>query len=252
MEKKNAGWERRQKGKVVYGMHNWPEIGEGEFGVLAGPLMASADKFTIELSGKGGHAALPQLCVDPVVMGAQLVTTLQTLVSRAVDPLDSAVVSVTQFNAGTAHNVIPESATLRGTVRAFKQETRAHLEGEILRRSKLVAEAMCGEANITYDRGYPATVNHPSQTEFAADAAIAVVGANKVHRSIQPTMGAEDFSYLLLERPGCYVFLGGAGGPSSCMVHNPKYDFNDGIIPVGASWFAEIVESRMPLAEAGE
>jgi len=231
----------------VYGMHNWPELEAGEFGVLNGPLMASADEFSVTLEGRGGHAALPHLCVDPVVMGAQLVSMLQTVVSRTVDPLDAGVVSVTQFHAGTAHNVIPEIATIGGTVRAFKEETRTHMESEITRISNLVADAMNGSASVVYNRGYPATVNHKLQADLAAEAAVAVVGEAKVHRDISPTMGAEDFSYMLLERPGCYVFLGGAGGPSSCMVHNPKYDFNDSILPVGASWFAEVVESRMPL-----
>jgi len=231
----------------VYGMHNWPELAAGEFGVLHGPLMASADEFSVTLEGRGGHAALPHLCVDPIVMGAQLVSMLQTLVSRTVDPLDSGVVSVTQFHAGTAHNVIPGSAKLGGTVRAFKEDTRSHIELEITRVANLVAEAMNGSAKVSYNRGYPATVNHKAQTEHAALAAAAVVGSDKVHRNISPTMGAEDFSYMLLERPGCYVFLGGAGGPSSSMVHHPLYDFNDALLPVGSSWFAQVVESRMPL-----
>eukprot|EP00939_MAST-03C_sp_MAST-3C-sp1_P002646 g2646.t1 len=230
----------------VYGMHNWPELPFGEIAVMEGPLMAAEDSFEITVRGKGGHAAMPHQTLDPIYMGAQLVTALQSLVSRNTDPVDSAVLSVTEFHAGSAFNVIAESAVLRGTIRTFEKSTRDRMQESLRTVSEGLASSMGGSVDIWYDRGYPATVNDANATERAATVATSIFGEAGVKRKILPTMGAEDFSYMLEQRPGCYMFLGQAGGPSGCMVHNPKYDFNDKCLPVGSTVFAELVEQLMP------
>lgn len=232
----------------VYGMHNWPDLPQGQFGIVTGPLMAAADKVSITITGRGGHAAMPHLCVDPIAIGCQLVSTLQTLVSRATDPTDAVVFSVTQFHAGSAHNVIPDQAVLQGTVRSFKPESRDRMEQQIATIAEQLASAMGATATVDYARGYPATVNSTAQADLAAAAARAVVGDAQVVRDVAPSMGAEDFSYMLEKRPGCYAWLGQAGGPSSYGLHNVQYDFHDKLIPLGASWLVEMAESRMPAA----
>ena len=229
----------------VYGMHNWPKLDAGEVAVVPGPIMAAADLFLITVTAKGGHAAMPHLCNDPVVIAAQLVTAFQTLVSRNTDPLDSAVISVAQIHAGSAHNVIAEQATLSGTVRTFKPETQDMIEEGMKRIAKGICDGFGAELEFDYQRGYPATVNHEEQSAFAAKIAGNVVGQENVIFDEDPVMGAEDFSYMLLQRPGAYLWLGQAGGPSSCMVHNPRYDFNDEVLPIGASLFANMVETRL-------
>ncbi len=233
----------------VYGMHNWPKLPAGEIAVVPGPIMAAADLFLITVTAKGGHAAMPHLCNDPVVIAAQLVTAFQSLVSRNTDPLDSAVISVTQVHAGSAHNVIAEQAVLTGTVRTFKAETQDMIEEGMKRIAKGICDGFGAEVNFDYRRGYPATVNHQEQSVYAAKAAAEVVGGDNVRHDAEPVMGAEDFSYMLLERPGAYLWLGQAGGPSACMVHNPRYDFNDEVLPVGASLFAKVVETRLGAGE---
>ncbi|NNG03208.1 MAG: amidohydrolase [Inquilinus sp.] len=232
----------------VYGLHNWPELPAGEIAAVPGPIMAAADRFDIAIRARGGHAAMPHHANDPVVIAAQLVTAFQTLVSRRTDPLDSSVISVTQVHVGSADNVIAEEAALSGTVRTFKPETQDMIEGGMARICKGVGEAFGAEIEMNYDRGYPATVNHPEHAALAADIAGSVVGPDKVRRDVEPVMGAEDFSFMLLERPGAYLWLGQAGGPSGCMVHNPRYDFNDNVLPVGASLFATLVETRLKQA----
>ena len=229
----------------VYGMHNWPEMPAGQVAVVPGPIMAAADQFDIKITAKGGHAAMPHLCNDPVVIAAQMVTAFQSLVSRQTDPLDAAVISVTQLHVGSAHNVIAEEAMLAGTVRTFKPATQDMIEAGMERIARGLCDAFGAAVAFDYRRGYPATVNHPAQASFAAQVAAAVVGEGNVVEDRDPVMGAEDFSYMLLERPGAYLWLGQAGGPSACMVHNPRYDFNDEVLPVGASVFATMVETRL-------
>lgn len=230
----------------VYGLHNWPQLAAGSIAVRPGPIMAAADRFDIVVTGRGGHGAMPHLSVDPVVIGAQIVTALQTLVARSADPLKSAVVSVTRFDAGKAYNVIPADVKLGGTVRTFDPKIRDMIEAGMARIATGVAEAMGGGADVVYRRGYPATVNHERESALAADVAAKVVGEDRVVRDPEPVMGAEDFSFMLEQRPGCYIWLGQAGGPSKAMVHNPGYDFNDAVLPVGASWFANLVETLQP------
>jgi hippurate hydrolase len=229
----------------VYGLHNWPDLPAGHVAIRPGPIMAAADEFKVTLKARGGHAAMPHKCNDPVVLAAQLVTAFQTLVSRRADPLDAAVVSVTQIHAGSAFNVIPEEAWLGGTVRSFRAETQDLLESEMRRMVEGLGRAFGIEASLRYRRGYPATVNHEAQAETVAGVAGVVVGQDKVHRDVLPVMGAEDFSYMLKARPGAYFWLGQAGGPSACSVHNPRYDFNDEILPIGASLFATLVETQL-------
>jgi len=233
----------------VYGMHNWPDLEYGTIAVMEGPLMAAADRFEITVHGKGGHAAMPHHSVDPVFIGAQLVTALQSLVSRNTDPTDSAVLSVTEFHAGSAFNVIADSATLGGTIRTFEPATRRRMEQSLVSVSEALAASLGGSASVDFRPGYPATVNDSRATERAAAVATSIFGAENVARSVPPSMGAEDFAYFQQERPGCYMWLGQAGGPSGCMVHNPKYDFNDACLPVGSTVFAELVEQLMPLQD---
>ena len=232
---------------AVYGMHNSPEMPLGEARVVAGPVLAAADRITITVHGKGGHASRPQQCIDPVLIGAQIVVAAQSIVSRSMDPLDCAVISICQFHAGEASNVIPERAELHGTVRTFKPEVQDLIERRLGQIVRATAEAHGTHAELSFQRGYPPTVNHAAETERAALAATAVLGDGKVHRNVVPRMGAEDFSYMLLARPGCFIGIGqGDGGRHSVSLHNPRYDFNDDLIPLGASLFARLAEQEMP------
>lgn len=232
----------------IYGVHNWPSLRAGEIGVRSGPIMAATDTFDIRVRAHGGHAAMPHLSNDPVVIAAQLVTALQALVSRRTDPLDSAVVSVTKLHAGSAYNVIPEEATLAGTVRTFREETREMIRRGIETTCRGFSQAFGADVWFDFNHGYPTTVNHELETELAAEVAGMVVGPENVRRDVLPVMGGEDFSYMLNERPGAYLWVGQSGGPSACSVHNPRYDFNDAILPIGASFFATMVETRMKRA----
>ena len=229
---------------AVYGLHNWPGLPLGQFALMPGPMMASADQFEIIVHGHGAHAAMPHLGIDPVAAGAAIVQSLQTLVSRSIDPVDAAVVSVTQFHAGDTDNVIPAQAMLGGTVRAFKPDVRDALEAGMKRICEGVAAAHGASVDFKFKRGYPPLINWPEQTEIAARVLVEMVGAERVHRRFPPTMGAEDFAFMLQAKPGCYVFMGngqGAGIPG-CMLHNPGYDFNDEALPVGSSYWVKLVE----------
>jgi hippurate hydrolase len=228
----------------VYGLHNMPGIPIGEFAIRTGPAMAAADRFDITIEGKGGHAARPHDCVDPVVAASQLVLALQTIASRTADPLDSVVVSVCDVKAGDAYNVIPQTATLRGTVRTLLKDTRATAERRIKEIAAGIGQASGCRIAVEYHLGYPVTVNHPDQTEFAAKVAGSIVGQGKVDRNVLPLMGAEDFSYMLEERPGAYIFMGNG---DTAGVHHPAYDFNDAAIPYGVSYLAKVAETAMPV-----
>lgn len=228
----------------VYGMHNKPGLPIGQFATRAGAVMASTDRVEIEIEGIGGHAARPQHSIDPVVVGAQIVTALQTIVSRTLDPLASAVVSITNFHAGSAFNVIPQKATLVGTARALDGKVRDRLEARIAELSTLIAQAHGATARVTYERGYPVTCNHAEQTAFAADTAAAITGNNQVDRDLAPMMGAEDFSYMLEQRPGALIFLGNG---DSAGLHHPRYDFADAAIPYGIAYWSKLVERALPL-----
>jgi len=228
----------------VYGMHNMPGLPVGEFAIRPGPMMAAADEFTIALTGYGGHAARPHMTVDPVLVGAQIVTGLQSIVARNVDPVESAVVTVTKFHAGDAFNVIPQVAHLGGTARTLSPAVRDLVERRMAEVVELTARAHGASAEFHYRRDYPVLVNHEAQTGFAADVAETVAGEGRVARAAPPIMGGEDFSFMLNERPGAFIFVG--NGDTS-PVHHPDYDFNDEAIPVGCSYWARLVETAMPL-----
>ncbi|MBD2748433.1 amidohydrolase [Microvirga sp. BT688] len=227
----------------VYGMHNMPGIPVGQFAIRAGAMMAAADRFTITIEGKGGHAARPHDCIDPVVISAHVITALQTIASRNTDPLESVVVSVCTVKAGEAFNVIPQTAMLLGTVRTLSPEVRDLAETRIRAIVENVCAAFGAKAEVEYDRGYPVTMNDPDKTEFMANVARAVAGENAVDTTVPPLMGAEDFSYMLEQRPGAYIFLGNG---DTAGVHHPAYDFNDEASPYGVSLWAKIVETGMP------
>jgi len=227
----------------VYGMHNMPGLPVGAFAVRSGPMMAAADRFLIKLEGRGGHAAKPHETIDPVVASAQIITALQSIVSRNCDPLGSLVISVTAVKAGEAFNVIPQTAELKGTVRTLSKEMRDLAEQRMRAIVTGVAGAMGCTATIDYDRGYPVTFNHADQTAFAAAVAGSVVGKDNVDLTVPPTMGSEDFSFMLEERPGSYVFMGNG---DTAGLHHPAYDFNDKAIPVGVSYWVRLAETAMP------
>jgi hippurate hydrolase len=227
----------------VYGMHNMPGIPLGHFAIRPGPMMAAADRFTIVIEGKGGHAARPHDCIDPVVVSAHVITALQSVASRSVDPLESAVVSVCSVKAGDAFNVIPQKVTLLGTVRTLSPEVRDLCETRIRAITESVCAAFGARATIDYSRGYPVTMNDPAKTAFMTEVAKAVAGENAVDTGVLPLMGAEDFSYMLEQRPGAYIFVGNG---DTAGVHHPAYDFNDEATPYGVSLWAKIIETGMP------
>ncbi len=227
----------------VYGLHNMPGLPIGSFAVRPGPMMAAADRFQITLEGRGGHAAKPNETIDPVVASAQIISALQTITSRNCDPLDSVVVSVTAVKAGEAYNVIPQTAELKGTVRTLSKDMRILAEKRLREIVTGVAGAMGCTAVIDYELGYPVTFNHAEQTSFVAKVAGSLVGSGNVDLTVPPTMGSEDFSFMLEERPGSYIFMGNG---DSAGLHHPAYDFNDKAIPVGVSYWASIVETAMP------
>ena len=228
--------------EAVFGMHNWPGIPVGQFAVMPGPMMASSDDFEIRITGRGAHAAMPHNGIDPVIIGAELVLALQTISSRVVSPVDAAVVSVTTFHAGEAVNAIPAEAVLRGTARAFKPGVQDLIEEGIKRIANGIAAAHGGSVTVRYDRRYPPTVNAVRETQIAAAVLEKMVGRENVLYDLQPTMGAEDFSFMLNAKPGCYVWIGNGPGDGGCMLHNPKYDFNDEVIPIGSSYWVQLVE----------
>ena len=236
--------------EAVYGMHNMPGFPAGEIHLTEGPAMAAFDIFEITVTGVGCHAAMPHQGIDPVVIGAQVVTALQTIASRRTEPLDSVVVSMTQFHAGDTWNVIPNSAVIRGTVRTFRAATQAKIEADIERIARGICEAQGASIDFMYEKRYPAVVNSPAETDISAAIAKDVVGDTQVHEGAEPLMGSEDFAWMLLEKPGCYIWLGNGekGGPGGCSVHNPLYDFNDEISVIGASYWARLVETTLPRA----
>jgi len=227
----------------VYGMHNFPGMPIGQFAIRSGPMMAAADRISIEIEGVGGHAARPQLTVDPILVGAQIVNQLQSIVARNVDPVDAAVVSITVFQAGNTDNVIPQSAALRGTARSFRPATQDLLEKRVREIVEGTARLYGAKARLRYHRDYPVTRNHEAQAAFAAAVAGQIAGADRVNTAVDPVMGAEDFSFMLNARPGAFIFVGNG---DSAGLHNPAYDFNDEAIPVGASYWARLVETALP------
>ncbi|MBV2193833.1 MAG: amidohydrolase, partial [Azonexus sp.] len=227
--------------EAVFGLHNWPGIPVGQMMAMPGPVMAGTCAFEISVRGHGCHAAMPHQGIDAIVTGSQLVQALQTVVSRTLHPCESAVVSVTQFHAGEAWNIIPEEVILRGTIRTFKPEIQEAVERAIERLCSGIAAANGAQINVHFDHRYPPTVNSPAEAKFCQQVAAEIFGADKVLTDILPSMGAEDFAYMLNEKPGCYVWLGNGPGTGGCTLHNPHYDFNDELLTLGASYWVNLV-----------
>ncbi len=242
---------------AVYGMHNWPGMAAGSFGVVAGPMMASSNEFHVVVKGKGAHAAQPHRGVDPVMVAVQIAQAWQTIISREKNPLDTAVLSITQIHAGSATNVIPDDAALIGTVRTFTTGVLDLIERRMEELARHTAAAFNAEVEFNFKRNYPPLVNHAKETAFAIEAMRAVAGPDRVDTNTEPTMGAEDFAYMLQAKPGCYVFIGNGEGAhrtsghglGPCQLHNASYDFNDDLLPVGASYWVRLAE--MSLAAGG-
>lgn len=230
---------------AIYGMHNWPDQEAGTFAVLEGPLMASFDIFELIINGIGTHGGMPHRGVDPIPVAAEIVGALQTIVSRTIDPIDSAVVTVTQIHAGDAWNVIPESVLLRGTARSFRSEVQEDLEFSMRRIAEGICKAHNCTIDMTYERRYPPTVNERRAVKAARRAAEDVAGIDKLIDDTTPSMGAEDFAFMLNTKPGCYVWIGNGSGKGGCTLHNPNYDFNDDILAIGASYWARLVELEL-------
>jgi hippurate hydrolase len=226
----------------VYGMHNGPGIPIGSFAIRPGPVMAATDSIDIRIEGHGGHAARPHKCIDSVLVGAQVINALQSIVARSLDPLDSAVVSMCEFHAGNARNVIPQTAELRGTVRTLTPEVRVLVEKRVREIISGVAQITGAKIDLSYERGYPVTVNHAAQTGVARKVALEVAGDGNIE-DMPPLMGAEDFSYMLQARPGAFIFCGNG---NSAGLHHPAYDFNDEAILYGTSYWIKLVENTLP------
>lgn len=236
---------------AVFGLHNWPGLPAGHFGLRAGAIMASSSTFTITIQGKGAHGAMPNLGADPVMAAVHIAQGLQSIISRNLDPLDHAVLSVTQIHAGSADNVIPDQAELRGTVRTFSYETLDLIEQRMQEICELTAQSLGCSAYLDFQRRYPPTINHAEPTAFCAELLQEWRGAENVTYPVTPSMGAEDFSFMLEKVPGCYLFLGNGDGDhrtpghglGPCTLHNGSYDFNDELIPVGATYWVKLATS---------
>ena len=226
----------------VYGMHNMPGIPVGRFAIRKGGIMAAPDRFTIIIRGRGGHAAQPHKTIDPIFIGSQLVASLQAIAARNADPVQSVVLSVTRFDAGTTHNIIPDQALLMGTVRTLSEETRDLAESRLRQIVQGLVDAHGAEASIDYERNCPVTANHDRETDYAANAAEDIVGSSHVDRNVDASMAGEDFSYMLKQRPGAFIFIGNG---DTAPLHNPRYDFDDEVIGYGISYWVRLVEQRL-------
>ncbi|MGZ9711657.1 M20 aminoacylase family protein [Glaciimonas sp. GNP009] len=243
--------------EAVFGMHNWPGMPAGKFGVTPGPMMASSNEFEVIIKGKGSHAAQPHKSVDPVMIAVQIAQSWQTIVARNVNPNDSAVLSITQIHSGSATNVIPDEATLIGTVRTFSVDVLDLIEERMRDIAHHTGAAFGAEVDFRFHRNYPPLVNHPTETAFAVSVMQSMSGADNVNATVEPTMGAEDFAFMLQSKPGCYVFLGngsgdhrdGGHGLGPCNLHNASYDFNDELLPIGASYWVNLAEAYLQVVK---
>lgn len=239
---------------AIYGMHNWPGMAAGTFGVVAGPMMASSNEFRVVIKGKGAHAAQPHRGIDPIMIAVQIAQAWQTIVSREKSPLDTAVLSITQIHAGSATNIIPDDAVMIGTVRTFTMPVLDMIERRMQDMAAGIAAGFNASVEFIFKRNYPPLVNHAEQTAVAVEAMRGVVGTDQVNTSVEPTMGAEDFAFMLQAKPGCYVFLGNGEGDhraaghglGPCQLHNASYDFNDQLLPIGASYWIKLAEMSLP------
>lgn len=237
--------------EAVFGMHNWPGAAVGTFGVTPGPMMASSNEFNVIVKGKGAHAAQPHKGIDPVMIAVQIAQSWQTIISRNKNPLDAGVLSITQIHAGSATNVIPDEATLIGTVRTFTMPVLDLIEERMRDIATHTAAAFDAQVEFRFTRNYPPLINHHAQTVFAVEVMREVVGDDNVNSNVEPTMGAEDFAFMLQHKPGCYVFIGNGDGDhrefghglGPCNLHNPSYDFNDDLLPIGATYWVRLAEA---------
>ena len=233
---------------AVFGLHNWPGMPVGELAVMPGPVMAGTCAFEIAVSGQGCHAAMPHQGIDTLVAASHLVLALQTVVSRNVDPCEAAVVSVTQIHGGEAFNVIPDDAVVRGTIRAFKSEVQTLVETSVRRVCAGIDNLFGVRSRVSFEQRYPPTINSAAESALCRDVGAQVFGAEKIRRNELPSMGAEDFAFMLQKKPGCYVWLGNGPGTGGCSLHNPHYDFNDQIIPLGVSYWVRLAENYLSSA----
>jgi hippurate hydrolase len=239
---------------AVFGMHNWPGAAVGTFGVTPGPMMASSNEFDVIVKGKGSHAAQPHLSIDPIMIAIQIAQSWQTIVSRNANPVDAAVLSITQIHAGSATNVIPDEAQLIGTVRTFSLNVLDLIEQRMREIAQHTAAAFGAEIEFRFHRNYPPLINHKKETTFATKVMQSIVGEENVNPHVEPTMGAEDFAFMLRDKPGCYVFIGNGEGAhriaghglGPCNLHNASYDFNDALLPIGATYWVRLVEAYLP------
>jgi len=242
--------------EAVFGMHNWPGAAVGTFGVTPGPMMASSNEFEVVVKGRGAHAAQPHKGIDPIMVAVQIAQSWQTVVSRNKSPVDAGVLSITQIHSGSATNVIPDDATLIGTVRTFTTGVLDLIEQRMRAIAEHTAAAFDAQVEFNFKRNYPPLINHAEQTAFAIEVMQSIVGAKNVEANVEPTMGAEDFAFMLQEKPGCYVFIGNGEGEhrmaghglGPCNLHNPSYDFNDDLLPIGASYWARLAEAYLARA----
>jgi len=226
----------------VYGMHNIPGMPVASFAIKPGPIMAAFDVFNVKIVGKGGHAAMPQTTIDPIIIGTKIIDAYQSIISRYIDPQEPAVLSVTQFHAGDAYNVIPNDIEIKGCTRCFSPKVQKQLEEQMHQITKSMCEAYGASYEFEYEHRYPATINSEEEAEIAGKVAQKVVGEDRVNLSPTAGMGSEDFAYMLQEKPGSYIWIGNGDGEGSCMVHNPGYDFNDEILPIGATYWVKMAE----------
>jgi len=226
----------------VYGMHNIPGMPVASFAIKPGPIMAAFDVFNVKIIGKGGHAAMPQTTIDPIIIGTKIIDAYQSIVSRYIDPQEPAVLSVTQFHAGDAYNVIPNDIEIKGCTRCFSPKIQKQLEEQMHQITKSLCDAYGATYEFEFEHRYPATINSEEEAEIAGKVAQQVVGEERVNLSPTPGMGSEDFAYMLQEKPGSYIWIGNGDGEGSCMVHNPGYDFNDEILPIGATYWVKMAE----------
>jgi hippurate hydrolase len=242
----DEGLFERFPAEQVYGLHNWPYLPTGTFAMCEGPAMAASDELTIELAGTGCHAAMPHRGRDPIVAAALLIQALQGLVSRETDPIDNAVISITKVAGGDAYNVVPERVVLWGTIRTFREETRARLIRRVEEVVQGIGLAQGVTGTVKVAAGYPATINTAHEARLGADTAAEIVGEARVHRAPEPCMGSEDFSFMLARRPGSYIWMGTGGDGPVHQLHSPHYDFNDDALPLGVSYWARLVERLLP------
>lgn len=230
----------------VFGMHNIPGLPVGTFAIRPGPMMAAFDIFKVKIVGRGGHAAMPQFTVDPIIVGANIVNAFQTIISRFIDPQEPAVISITQFHGGDAYNVIPNEIEISGCTRCFSPKVQSLMENKMKEISDEICKAYGASCEYFYERRYPPTINSKLEAEIAGEVATSIVGPERVNLNPKPAMGSEDFAYMLQEKPGSYIWIGNGDGEGSCMVHNPGYDFNDNILSLGATYWVRLAEKLLP------